>query len=88
MLSGPILRRAELARIFIWLVTSKAVRVNAEIYLYKDIQTSKENAKPIGFGSSTSIALGEYLYITIVIARADDQRGLTQRSSNFGYRKR
>jgi hypothetical protein len=56
--------------------------------LYKDIQTSKENAKPIGFGSSTSIALGEYLYITIVIARADDQRGLTQRSSNFGYRKR
>ena len=54
------------------IATSRSVHVNAEIYLYKDIQLVP---KAIGFGASTSISLGDNLHVTLVIAQPNKKKG-------------
>jgi hypothetical protein len=66
ILSGPILRRVEPARVCIWFATSKPATVKAYIYRLSDLRNNNDAA--IGLGTTTTVRLGQMLYVALVIA--------------------
>ncbi|MDQ4144531.1 MAG: hypothetical protein M3198_12450 [Actinomycetota bacterium] len=67
LLAGPILRRTEAERAFIWVATSRPASVVAEVFSAK--QGDPSDLERIGGGAAESIRLGENLYVHLVCAR-------------------
>ena len=83
ILAGPILRRAEPHRVFIWLATNADVIIRGEII---DAKLARDDAPAIygkkdllGEGEAASVRLGENLYITLVEVRPVERRGEKRR---------
>jgi hypothetical protein len=88
LLAGPILRRVEPNQVCIWIASSKAVSIGAEVFRLADLNKfnttqCEDNVriKPIGLGTTESIRLGEQLYIGLVIV-CPIQPDIVNNSSN------
>lgn len=71
LLAGPVLRRVERDRAYVWLATSRPAAVVAEVYRTGDGSTSDQR-KRIGGGPAESIRLGERLFIHLARATPSD----------------
>lgn len=67
LLAGPILRRAEPARVCVWIATSTPVRARAEVF---QIAPDREPAL-LGGGTASPVQLGRHLYVHVIQARPD-----------------
>ena len=65
LLAGPILRRRERDRVFIWLATSEPCSVAAEIY---DVE---EGLRRVGGGAAISVRFGPRLFVHLIEANPD-----------------
>ncbi|MDQ3029574.1 MAG: hypothetical protein M3R09_05995, partial [Actinomycetota bacterium] len=71
LLLGPMLRRVEPRRVCVFVATSAAARVRAEIF---DLgPEGSGDPEPIGSGEAESWQLGERLYVHLVSARPDNE---------------
>ncbi|WP_066253702.1 hypothetical protein [Neobacillus drentensis] len=68
ILSGPILRRVEPTRIYIWIATSKPYQINAELYKIDNISGDQDYHYHTleTVNELTTIKLGKQLYINLV----------------------
>lgn len=71
LLAGPILRRTEKDRTFIWLATSCSAAVVAEVYRAKDGDPGE--LERIGGGAAQSVKLGENVHVHLVCATPVDE---------------
>lgn len=67
LLAGPILRRADLGRVSIWLVTSGPASVEADIFAFEAAGSPDDSGlKKVGSGSAETAQLGPRLFIHLV----------------------
>lgn len=74
VLAGPIVRRAEKGRVFIWLATRTKVKVKLEIFDIKEYRAYNNGSiekppNPVGLGEEESRQVGKNLYVTLVGAQ-------------------
>jgi hypothetical protein len=75
LLAGPIIRRAEPGRVFIWAATRDDVRLDAAIFGAE--ATLKANPRVLGLGTNTrKVRLGQRLWIHLVEVRPTASGGL------------
>ena len=72
LLAGPLLRRTESDRVFVWLATSCAASVVAEVY--QAAGGDVESLERVGGGAAQSVRLGERLFVHLVCATPDEGR--------------
>lgn len=67
ILAGPIIRRAERERVYLWLATRSAGEVRAEV-----VSVGPSGGRRVGGGTARSVALGPGLFVHLVEAVPDD----------------
>jgi hypothetical protein len=68
LLAGPIVRRVEAKRVCLWIATSQAVHVTAEIYRLRGSELDR-----VGSGEAESVRLAERLFVHLVQAGPEEE---------------
>jgi hypothetical protein len=63
VLAGPIIRRAEPARVCVWVATSTRFEINAEVWLVGNDSALVER---VGEGAADTLVLGERLFVNLL----------------------
>ncbi|MDQ3679085.1 MAG: alkaline phosphatase D family protein [Actinomycetota bacterium] len=81
VLAGPILRRAEPGRVCIWLATSAAHAVGADVFALRP-----GGHRRVGGGEARSVRLGPHLHVHLVTARPDGEHFPTDELLGYDLR--
>ncbi|MGM8365273.1 hypothetical protein ACLIBG_07290 [Virgibacillus sp. W0181] len=67
LLAGPIIRRVEPARVYIWMATSSPFQIGADLYEIKQHETSEMEYRQINTITRTeTVQTGEYMFIHLL----------------------